>query len=383
VLCQKDTSEKLCCPAESKRSTGGSGYQTLAHTLLAFSNIGCLPKTIDLSKLDDGEGIQATFEHHRARWHDSCRLHYNKTQLFRAEKRKTSCERSADAPRKYTRQSVDQPQPSVDKCFFCDGQAGKETLHEASTFELDARVRKCALKLEDKPLLAKLSGGDLIAQEAKYHVKCLASLYNKARGTKMNEDPDEDDVNHGIALAELVSYIEEARMDSAVSPVFKLIDLATLNNTRLGEQLGTVMTGRVHSTELKNRILRYFPDLEEHKQGRDILLAFRQDVGAALRKACEQDADSDGIHLAKAANIIRRDILKMTTAFSGSFNTHCQEESVPNSLIALVSMILNGPNIKEQSSHSTIPAPTLTISQLLMFNSCARHRKRTGSVQFT
>lgn len=127
VLCQKDTSEKLCCPAESKRSTGGSGYQTLAHTLLAFSNIGCLPKTIDLSKLDDGEGIQATFEHHRARWHDSCRLHYNKTQLFRAEKRKTSCERSADAPRKYTRQSVDQPQPSVDKCFFCDGQAGKET----------------------------------------------------------------------------------------------------------------------------------------------------------------------------------------------------------------------------------------------------------------
>lgn len=382
VLCQKDTSEKLCCPAESKRSTGGSGYQTLAHTLLAFSNIGCLPKTIDLSKLDDGEGIQATFEHHRARWHDSCRLHYNKTQLFRAEKRKTSCERSADAPRKYTRQSVDQPQPSVDKCFFCDGQAGKETLHEASTFELDARVRKCALKLEDKPLLAKLSGGDLIAQEAKYHVKCLASLYNKARGTKMNEDPDEDDVNHGIALAELVSYIEEARMDSAVSPVFKLIDLATLYNTRL-EQLGTVMTGRVHSTELKNRILRYFPDLEEHKQGRDILLAFRQDVGAALRKACEQDADSDGIHLAKAANIIRRDILKMTTAFSGSFNTHCQEESVPNSLIALVSMILNGPNIKEQSSHSTIPAPTLTISQLLMFNSCARRRKSTGSVQST
>ena len=251
-----------------------------------------------------------------------------------------------------------------------------------SAFELDVNVRKCALKLEDKRLLAKLSGGDRIAQEAKYHVKCLLSLYNKARGTKLNEDPDQDDVNQGIALAELVSYIEEARMDSDVAPLFKLIDLATLYKARM-EQLGTVMPGRVHSTELKDRILRYFPNLEEHKRGRDILLAFNQDVGAALRMACEQDADSDGIHLARAANIVRRDMLKMTTAFSGSFDTICQEESMPNALIALVSMILNGPNIHEQSRHSSTPAPTLKIYQLLQFNSCARRRKSTGSVKST
>ncbi len=117
-------------------------------------------------------------------------------------------------------------------------------------------------------------------------------------------------------------------MDSAVAPVFKLIGLATLYKTRL-EQLGTIMTGRVHSTELKNRILRYFPNLEEDMRGRDILLAFNQDVGASMCMACEQDADSDGIHLARAANIVRRDMLKMTTAFSGSFDTLCQEESVP------------------------------------------------------
>ena len=131
--------------------------------------------------------------------------------------------------------------------------------------------------------------------------------------------------------------------------------------------------------------MRYFPGLEEHKKGRDILLAFNQDVGAALHKACEQDADNDGVHLTKAANIIRRDILKMKTNFSGSFDTHCQEKSVPNSLVALISMILNGPNIQEQSSNSSkcIPAPTLTISQLLMFNSSTRPRNSTSSVQST
>lgn len=59
-------------------------------------------------------------------------------------------------------------------------------------------------------------------------MKCLVSLYNKARDVKTKEDTDQDDVNHGITLAELVSYIEEAHMNSAVAPVFKLIDLTTL-----------------------------------------------------------------------------------------------------------------------------------------------------------
>ena len=113
-----------------------------------------------------------------------------------------------------------------------------------------------------------------------------------------------------------------------MTPVFKLIYLAALYKTRL-EQLGTVLTGRVHSTEIKNRIFMYFPNLEEDMRGRDILLAFNQDVGESMRMTCEQDADIDGIHLARAANIVRRDMLKMTTAFSGSFDTLCQEESVP------------------------------------------------------
>ena len=64
--------------------------------------------------------------------------------------------------------------------LLCKSNEG-DTLHNVSTFDLDVRVRQCALKLQDKPLLAKVSAGDLIVQEAKYHAQCLASLYNKAR----------------------------------------------------------------------------------------------------------------------------------------------------------------------------------------------------------
>ena len=73
-------------------------------------------------------------------------------------------------------------------------------------------------------------------------------------------------INHGIAFAELVSYIEDCRKDTELAPIFKLTDLIDLYTTRL-KQLGTdtAAAGRVHSTKLKDRILSYFPDMEAHK----------------------------------------------------------------------------------------------------------------------
>ncbi len=108
-------------------------------------------------------------------------------------------------------------------------------------------------------------------------------MYNKARDRK-TEACNEDRFNHGIAFAGLVSYIKEARKDSCVAPVFKLSELVSLYTSRL-EQLGTHTSGRVHSTKLKDRILSYFPDMNAHKQGRDVVLVCNEDIGAALRKA--------------------------------------------------------------------------------------------------
>ena len=225
-------------------------------------------------------------------------------------------------------------------------------MDHASTFGLDARVRQCALQLQDQNLLAKLSAGDLIAMEAKYHSQCLVSLYNRAsRQTK--ESDDTYTISQGIALAELVAYIEDARADSEISPIFKLADLARMYSTRV-EQLGTHV-GRVNSTLLKHRILAHFPDLQAHKEGRDVLLIFTDDVGPAMKKACEYDADADAIHLARAAKIVRRAIFNKKTCFTGTFDSQYQTSSVPDSLLALISMILYGPNIKTQSSHLSTP----------------------------
>ncbi len=135
------------------------------------------------------QDIAETLKLHKAKWHDRYRLQYNKTKLQRATKRKMPPEENADVPQKYTRRSPGKRSNEAEQCFFCGKPtSGSETLCHAATFGLDAHVRKCALQLQDQSLLAKLSAGDLIAPEAKYHAQCLVSLHNRARQTKSSKE---------------------------------------------------------------------------------------------------------------------------------------------------------------------------------------------------
>ena len=102
----------------------------MADTLLAFDRINCLPKTINLSSLDEGEGIESSFRCHNARWHDTCRLQYNKTKLQRAEKRKPSHECSP--LKKYLRHNKGEKPPS-EKCFLCDESAERKVVSVKKT----------------------------------------------------------------------------------------------------------------------------------------------------------------------------------------------------------------------------------------------------------
>ncbi len=98
-----------------------------------------------------------------------------------------------------------------------------------------------------------------------------------------------------------------------------------------------------------------------------MLLAFDKDLGPALRRTCDDDCDSEVICLAKAAKIVRRDMLEQHSEFTGSFDQDCQVTS----LLALVGMIHNGPSIKSQnmsqatlSKHSYCSTIPLLVDEL-------------------
>ena len=187
--------------------------------------------------------------------------------------------------------------------------AGKEGLHEASTFQLDKNVRRAATLIGDMQLLGRLSAGDMVTLEAKYHTNCLLKLYNRARACKNNADngTHKDATMSGIVLAELVMFLEGARYEENIAPVFKLADLVKLYESRL-KQLQIETDEKVYSTRLKERLVKHLPDLRAHNKSRDVFLVFQNDTGATLAKVVEQDDDDDAVQLAHAAKIVRKDL---------------------------------------------------------------------------
>ena len=274
---------------------------------------------------DDGKGIEAALVTNKAKWHKTCVLRYNNQKLQRAIKKEHEVPVKDEAPRKSVRlQST--LHPIKVSCFFCDKEAGSESLHEVMTGQVEEHVRECAELTSDSLLLAKLGSSDMVALEAKYHTKCLLALYNRARKVQKTQQETgrlEDEMD-AIVFAELVIYIEEARFEESTAPVFKLADMAELYSLRL-QQLGVTVTNekRMHTTRLKQRLLARFPDMLAQSKGRDVLLVFDEDVGYALGKACEQDTDNDAVHLARAAQIVRRHMFDPNT-FTGSFKESCE-----------------------------------------------------------
>ena len=62
-----------------------------------------------------------------------------------------------------------------------------------------------------------------------------------------------------------------------------------------------------------------------------------------------RDFSEDALILVKAATLLKKDILShQGFKFTGCFPAQCQEDSIPSSLKSLVSMILNGSNLKDQ-----------------------------------
>ena len=101
-----------------------------------------------------------------------------------------------------------------------------------------------------------------------------------------------------------------------------------------------------------------------------MVLVFRQGIEmllkAALKKGnCEEEA-FNFVNVAKYI-CISNDVLQMPGfSFTGEFTSECQRKSVPLSLMCLVSILLNGPNIESQDFEES--QACLTIAQFIMFN---------------
>jgi len=226
------------------------------------------------------------------------------------------------------------------------------------------------IELQDTRLLAQIDGGDLIAKETKYHLKCLTVLRNRYRShiRKQNQEEekismDEKRMSEPRVFVELVSYIEKTIHSGTL--LFKLSELHSLYVNRL-KDLGIVKT--VNKTRLKDLLLNHFPDAQEQYDGRNIIIIFNEAMQNMLKEALrKRDFSEDAVILAKVAAIIQNDVFNHRWfQFTGSFPLDCQENSVPSSLKSLVFLIFNGPNLKDQDKCES--QACLTVSQTILYN---------------
>ena len=136
--------------------------------------MGCLPVVLDVTALDEGEGIAKTLLLRRAKHHRKCQMNFKPVRLQQAQKRSLNKdemdgEENETSKKRLSRHGITS---NVGRCYFCEKTDGK--LHLVTSLRLDRRVRLCAaILVETEEILnGKLnSNGDMIAQDAMYHAR--------------------------------------------------------------------------------------------------------------------------------------------------------------------------------------------------------------------
>ena len=125
--------------------------------------MGELSNFVNVNKFKSGNlSISETFIEKSAKWHKSCSLKYNSTQVRRAEDRKRkeisqkhlSEDNAEDTPVRQKRKKSTSSLPEL--CFFCDNPSenGQE-LHQVLTKSVDRKIRDCVSTKGDSMLTAK------------------------------------------------------------------------------------------------------------------------------------------------------------------------------------------------------------------------------------
>ena len=379
------------------------GFEKLLDDLKKWRLASLEPNKMTRQRIDEILSVSASLLlENKAFWHKTCR---NKCDNFNLKRKANSAVQSASQPEKTpkieektelgvgasfsrtTRSSID-AKKKKDCCFFCESREGE--LHLSATKELDVKVRKYASLANDEKLLIKLVEGDMTAIDAVYHLQCLVNLYNKVRQQTMktsSPSPAAFD-EESLAFARVVDHVKsECTKDLMNVPVFKLAELKTLYSSYLPAMetdsrsyetrtsrkasvenvIGVAQDSKsstVHSSRFKDRLLSAIPYLSAHQQGRDVYFIADAEMGTIVHQAYEKKEDEEAYAMLKCCKDARSSVFNHETEpFDGQFSLGCQRQSVPSSLLSLVSLLLYGPKYT-----GPVTQETLTIAQLIKFN---------------
>ncbi|XP_078343033.1 uncharacterized protein LOC144628793 [Oculina patagonica] len=358
AICQEKTSEPLSSPQHSANWRDPlCVYRDFIENLTEFEKLNAVPVKSGIASTDVSERSAEAFLRNKALWHRSCHQKFNNSKLEREQTRKHKLEAAAengdeskDGEIRRSKRKCFESSRDSSNCIFCDQNSGK--LHEYSTFSSDTSIRNMAQEMQDTVMVAKISGGDVVAIGAKYHLQCLTAYRNKYRSYVRQHETRQNilrERSKARVFAELASYLEES-LNAGIS-IFQLSELHSLYEKRLKE-LGEDIS--VNKTRLKEKLLDHFSSmgLQEQSDGKNTVLVFPEGMQQMIKDMySNRNYDDEVLLLAKVAKMCRNEILSVNTSFSGAFSLDCQCSITPITN-ELVSMILYGLNIERANERT-------------------------------
>ena len=190
-----------------------SSFYTIADNLNGFLSFDGLPNALNrrCRALQIKLALAEVFLENKASFQKSCIAVQNKQKLSRKRKLKenenddksVNCNMNLvdKKENKNTRKSLEF-RKTLKMGFFCGKKDDPKNLHKCQTLELHNHVKNATQNLNDFNLIAKLSEGDMMASDAKYHLICLTSLYR--RGKKINHTHCDEPVDEQIRKGTLI-----------------------------------------------------------------------------------------------------------------------------------------------------------------------------------
>ena len=327
------------------------------------------------------ETIKNSLQQNKAVYHKSCYDNHNETKLSRALNRKKRKKEVDDQEKtkKVTVRSFGSSSIALGShvCIFCNEIDNEQNLIAAGTLhaktlkvkqkhvdDFTKNLREMALFLNDSNLLPKISTGDVATNEVFYHKKCYINYRNKHRSAvrganKSSISLKEQEIDYAktVCFNKIMNYVyEKGQEQENVS--FQVSDLEDLYYDQLS--INGIEYSK-HTSRFANKLVSNIPDLEIRTINNKLSVFFKDSLDV-LSEALEPDSYLRSIN--KVVKPLRKIMSEWKNEFNGTFESDCQEKSVPVQLLTLISQLLDGNNLSDKRYSQG----TLTCAQILMYN---------------
>ena len=321
--------------------------------------------------------IETSLLGNKAVFHKKCRdeIGPSRVDRFLMNKRKTEDDTtpSSISPKKTRRSYESSCSRKTLQCFYClmydDDIQNREHICKAG--DVGNTLKELAHKAENWTVYARLSTAfDNTASDINYHKSCYAKLQNEARSAERTSKSAKQEKRPSfdpLVIAELLAYIKHKDIE------MKLVDLKTLYEQRLIQINSQWVGENVHATRFKDHLIGKLGDgwqVFKSENGKNVILSRNENVAEVLLD--HMNAEDEAQQIVEVGLLLRKKILVPQSPFSGTFSPNCLRESVPNALLTLMRVLLEGAGgigVEENSKVTARMRVALTLSQLVISNS--------------